>query len=80
MGKELNDETAKSQVLPLILVPMLLSAAPEVISTALDLLRMVVCDNTDSQLQAFANTEEQDANIMALVGVMGDLLAAEDKC
>ena len=79
-GKELDDETAKSQVLPLILVPMLLSAAPEVISTALDLLRMVVCDNTDSQLQAFANTEEQDANIMALVGVMGDLLAAEDKC
>ena len=80
-GKELNDETAKSQVFPLILIPVLLSAAPEVISTALDLLRMVVCDKTDSQLQAFASTdsEKEDAEIMALVGVMSDLLAAEEK-
>ena len=81
-GKELNDETAKSQVFPLILIPVLLSAAPEVISTALDLLRMVVCDNTDSRLQAFAyntDSEKEDAEIMALVGVMSDLLAAEEK-
>ena len=78
-GKELNDETAKSQVFPLALVPMLLSAAPQVISTALDLLRMVVCDNTDSQLQAFADIEEQNVKIMALVRVMSDLLAAEEK-
>jgi hypothetical protein len=55
---------------------MLLSAAP----VALKVLRFVVCDNTNSQLQAIAsNTEEQDAKFMALVGAMGDLLAAEEE-
>jgi hypothetical protein len=51
---------------------MLLSAAP----TALKVLRLVVCDNADSQLQ---DTEKQDAKIMALVGAMSDLLAAEEE-
>lgn len=79
-GKAQADETAKNQVFPIALIPMLISAAPQVVSAALDLLRMVVCDNTDSQLQAFAaNTEEQNAQIMGLVRVMGDLLAAEEK-
>ena len=41
---------------------------------------MVVCKNTaDSQPQAFANDEEQDAKIMALVKIMNDLLVAEEK-
>ena len=80
-GKELNDETAKSQVFPLALVPILLSAAPQVISAALDILRMVICGNTesDTQLQAFADTEVQDAKVMALIRVMSDFLAAEEK-
>ena len=43
------------------------------------LLKSVVCDNTDSQLQAFANNEERDANIMGLVRVMNDLLTADEK-
>ena len=40
---------------------------------------MVVCDNTDSQLQVFADIEEQNVKVMALVRVMSDLLAAEEK-
>ena len=45
----------------------------------INLLKSVVCDNTDSQLQAFANNEERDANIMGLVRVMNDLLTADEK-
>ena len=58
----------------------MISAAPQVISIVLDLVRMVVCKNTaDSQPQAFANDEEQDAKIMALVKIMNNLLVAEEK-
>ena len=58
----------------------MISAAPQVISIVLDLVRMVVCKNTaDSQPQAFANDEEQDAKILALVKIMNDLLVAEEK-
>ena len=38
--------TVESQVFPLALVPVLVSVAPQVISVVLDLVRMVVCDNT----------------------------------
>ena len=80
LGKELNDETAKSQIFPVALIPILVSAAPKVVAMALDLLRYAVCDNTaDSQLQAFADNEEENAKIMALVNVMNDLLTAEEK-
>ena len=79
-GKELTDETATSQVFPVALVPVLVKAAPKVVAMALDLLRYAVCDNTaDSQLQAFANIEEENAEVMALVNVMNDLLTAEEK-
>ena len=40
---------------------------------------MFVCDNTDPQLQAFVDSEEQGTQIMALVKVMNDLLNAEEK-
>ena len=80
LGKELMDETAESQVFPVVLIPLLVSAAPKVVAIALDILRYAVCDNTaDSQLQAFADTEEDNAQIMALVKVMNDLLTAEEK-
>ena len=80
LGKELNDEIVKSQIFPLALIPVLISVAPQVISVVLDLVRMVVCNNTaNSQLQAFADNEEENAKIMALVSVMNDLLAAEEK-
>ena len=79
-AKELTDETAMSQVFPVALVPVLVAAAPKVVALALDILRYAVCDNTaDSQLQAFADSEEENANIMALVKVMNDLLTAEEK-
>ena len=79
-GKELTDETAASQVFPVALVKVLVAAAPKVVAMALDLLRYAVCDNTaDSQLQAFANIEEENAEVMALVNIMNDLLTAEEK-
>ena len=54
--------------------------APKVISGVIELLKIAVCDNTDSaQLQGLANNEERDANIMALVKVMDNVLAAEEK-
>ena len=74
---ELSDEVAKSQVFPAFLIPILASAAPKVASGIIQLLKYAVCDNTDSQLQAYANNEERDAKIMALVEVMNDLLTAE---
>ena len=50
------------------------------ISGATEILKLAVCDNTDSaQLQGLANNEERDANIMALVKVMDNVLAAEEK-
>lgn len=73
-GKELTDETATSEVFPVVLIPVLVAAAPKVVALALDLLRSAVCD-TDPQLQGF---EEQNAQIMALVNVMNDLLIAEE--
>ena len=81
IAKELTDETATSQVFPVALVPVLVAAAPKVVSLALDILRYAVCDktNTNPQLQEFADNEEQNANIMALVKVMNDLLTAEEK-
>ena len=79
-GKKLTDETATSQIFPVALVPVLVAAAPKVVAMALDLLRYAVCDNSaDSQLQAFANIEEDNAEVMALVKVMNDLLTAEEK-
>ena len=79
LRKEVSKETAESQLFPVALIPVLLSAAPTVISTSLDILRMFVCDNTDPQLQAFVDSEEQGTQIMALVKVMNDLLNAEEK-
>ena len=79
--KELTDETATTEVFPIALVPVLVAAAPKVIALALDLLRYAVCDKTDTdpQMQDFADNEEQNAQIMALVSVMNDLLTAEKK-
>ena len=57
----------------------LVKKAPDVISAVIELLKAAVCDNTDSQLQAFANNEERDADIMGLVRVMNDLLTADEK-
>ena len=76
-----RDEVATSEVyIPPELVQALAKAAPQVISGVIKLLRYAVCDNTaDSQLQAFASNEERDAQIMALVKVMNNLLAAEEK-
>ena len=82
LGKELQrEETATSEVFPAALVPLLVKAAPKVVALALDILRLVICNNTntDPQLQEFANVEEQDAQVMALVTVMNDLLTAEEK-
>ena len=78
-GKEQNDEVATSQFIPTCLIIELAKAAPKVISGVIELLRYAVCNNTDSQLQHFANSGERDANIMALVKVMNDLLVAEKK-
>ena len=81
-GKELQrEETATSEVFPAALVPLLVKAAPKVVALALDILRLAICNNTntDPQLQEFANVEEQDAQVMALVTVMNDLLTAEEK-
>ena len=77
LGKEVSKETAEGQVFP-ALIP-LLRMSPQVIPIALKLVRMGVCDNTDLQLQAFADNEEQDAQIMVLVKLMNDLLNAEEK-
>ena len=79
-GKEITDETATSQVFPVALIPVLVAAAPKVVALALDILRYAVCDKTNTipQLQEFADNEEQNANIMALVRVMNDLLTAEE--
>lgn len=82
LGKELQrEETATSEVFPAALVPLLVKAAPKVVALALDILRLVICNNTNSdpQLQEFANVEEQNAQVMALVTVMNDLLTAEEK-
>jgi hypothetical protein len=82
MGKELqSDETATSEVFPVALVPVLVAAAPKVVALALDLLRLAVCDktNTNPALQEFADIEEQNAQVMALVTVMNDLLTTDEK-
>ena len=82
LGKELQrEETATSEVFPAALVPLLVKAAPKVVALALDILRLVICNNTNSdpQLQEFANVEEQNAQVMALVTVLNDLLTAEEK-
>ena len=62
-------------------MPLLVKTAPKVVALALDILRSAICNNmnTDPQLQEFANVEEQDAQVMALVTVMNDLLTAEEK-
>ena len=79
-GKEQSDKVAMSQFIPSCLILEIAKVAPQVISEVIKLLRYVVCDNTtDSQLQAFTNNEERDAKIMALVNVMNNLLAAEEK-
>lgn len=78
-GKE-QSEVATSQFIPTCLILEIAKVAPQVISEVIKLLRYVVCDNTtDSQLQAFADNEERDDQIIALVKVMNDLLAAEEK-
>ena len=76
---ELSDEAAKSQVFPASLIPILTKATPKVASGIIQFLKYAVCDNTNSQLQAYENTEERDAKIMALVEVMNDLLSAEEQ-
>ena len=82
LGKELQrEETATSEVFPAALVPLLIEVTPKVVTLVLEILRLAICNktNTDPQLQEFANIEEQDAQVMALVTVMNDLLAAEEK-
>ena len=77
LEKELNDEVAKNQVLPVVLIPALVSIAA---TLGTKILKYAVCDNTDSQLhQEIANIEERDADVMALIEVMSDLLAADEK-
>ena len=82
IGKELqSEETATSEVFPAALVPLLVKAAPKVVALALDILRLAICNKTttDPQLQEFADIEEQNAQVMALVRVLNDLLTAEEK-
>ena len=79
-GKKKSDKVAASQVtIDPQLIIAIAKAAPEIISGVIKLLKYTVCDNTDSQLQFFASNGEKDANIMALVKVMNDLLAAEEE-
>ena len=70
-----------SEVFPAALVPLLVKAAPKVVALALDILRLAICNKTttDPQLQEFADIEEQNAQVMALVRVLNDLLTAEEK-
>ena len=79
--KELNKETATSEVFPAALVPLLVQAAPKVVALALDILRLAICNKTttDPQLQEFADIEVQNAQVMALVTVLNDLLTTEEK-
>ena len=74
-----NEIVTDQVVIPPGVILGIAKMAPEVMSGVIKLLKSVVCDNTDSQLQAFANNEERDANIMGLVRVMNDLLTADEK-
>ena len=58
-----SDKVTTSEVyIPPELIQAIAKAAPQVISGVIKLLRYAVCDNAaDSQLQAFANSEERDA-------------------
>lgn len=77
-GKKQSNAVATDQIAipPGVIVAITKSA----ISGVIEVLKLAVCDNTDSaQLQGFANNEERDASIMALVKVMDNVLAAEKK-
>ena len=77
-GKKQRNAVAIDQIAipPGVIVAITKSA----ISGVIEVLKLAVCDNTDSaQLQGFANNEERDASIMALVKVMDNVLAAEEK-
>ena len=81
-GKEVwREETATSEVFPAVLVPLLVEVTPKVVTLVLEILRLAICNNTNTgpQIQEFANVEEQNAQVMALVTVMNDLLTAEEK-
>jgi hypothetical protein len=80
-GKKQSNAVATDQiVIPPEVILGIAKAAPKVIAGVIKFLKLVVCDNTDSaQLQVFANNEERDANVMALVKVMHSVLAAEEK-
>jgi hypothetical protein len=89
-GEPQNDKTAINQVLPLALAlaPTLtrtaLNLAPEVLKLGASLGRSVLCDRdsvADSWIQEYyaGNEEEKDAKLVALVKVMGDMLAAQGK-
>ena len=58
-----SDKVTTSEVyIPPELIQAIAKAAPQVISGVIKLLSYAVCDNAaDSQLQAFANSEERDA-------------------
>lgn len=79
--KEQRSEVATDQVVipPEVIKWAITKAAPLVISEVVKFLRYAVCDNTVSQLQGFAGREERDANVMALVHVMSDVLGAEER-
>lgn len=80
-GEPQNEITAVKQVFPL-LAPAALYAAPALgslgASLGKEIVKHVVCD-PDSQLQEYAGNEERDAKIMALVKVMSNMLAAQEK-
>lgn len=75
--KAQSNEIVTDQVaIPPGIIPEIVTMTSKVM---IKLLKSVVCDNTDSQLRAFANNEERDANIMGLVRVINDLLTADEK-
>ena len=78
LGDEQNGKTAMNQVLP-ALAPLLASQLlPLGATVGKKAVQYVVCDR-NTQLQEYADNEEIDAQIMALVKVMNDLLAAQEK-
>ena len=79
-GKKQSSTVTTYQTISPEVILEIAKVAPKVISGVIELLKIAVCDNTDSvQLQGLANDEERDANIMALVKVMDNVLAAEEK-
>ena len=78
-GGEQNHENAEHQVIPAV-VGTLTKVIPPILSVGKSVARNLVCRKDEaSQLQEYTDNEERDAQIMAIIKVMDDILAVKEK-